>query len=272
MARWLLNCRTVWGHPWRVGLATEPREREAIFRLRYEVFVVEQGYGHVATDAGPGLDMDHFDTWCDQLFLYDEAKGCVAGTYRALRGSEALRRGGFYAGDEFDLSPLAPIAHQILQGGRLCIAAEYRSSMAFQYLSYGMELLLRAYDCRYLMGADSFRANRDTLSRVHSYLMKHHKDPEWFVMPWEANRAEELREVETTPSDEKLLPEIIRMDLKLGFKVCSPPALDAGFGCYDFMMLGRRDRFSPLYYRVLERMEKRVSASGQLTSGTPCNE
>ncbi len=58
------------------------------------------------------------------------------------------------------MAPLAPIAHEILQGGRACVAAEYRSTLAFQYLSYGMELLLREYNCKYLLGADSFRGIR----------------------------------------------------------------------------------------------------------------
>jgi putative hemolysin len=261
MARWLLDCRPVCGHPWRLGLATDSREREAVFRLRYQVFVVEQGYKHVGTDAGPGLDMDHFDEWCDQLFLYDEARDRVVGTYRAIRGSEAIRRGGFYAGDEFDLSGLAPIAAQILQGGRTCVAADYRDTVAFQYLSYGMELLLRAYECRYLLGADSFRADLDQLSRIDSHVRKFHMDPEWFVEPWDANRVSGLRAVETSPADERLLPDIVRMDLRLGFLVCSPPVWDPGFECYDLLMLGRRDRLARLYTEGVKRIERQISAS-----------
>lgn len=258
MARWLLDCRRS-GQPWRVGLATTDRERETLYRLRYEVFVSEQGYGYVGTAAGPGLDADQFDSWCDHLFLYDEERQRVAGTYRAIRGTEAIRR-GFYANDEFDFAPLAPIAHQILQGGRTCIAAEYRGSMAFQYLSYGMELLLREYDCQYLLGADSFRADPNEVGRVNSYLRTHRADPDWLVQPLEANRVPGLRDMPTTEADEKTLPEILRLDLRLGFLSCSPPAWDPGFGCYDILMLGRRDRLSRLYNAVVERIERQTSA------------
>ncbi len=259
MARWMLDCRPVCGHPWRIGLATEPHEREAVFRLRYEVFVGEQGYGHAGTGAGPGLDMDHFDDWCDQLFLYDEANDRVVGTYRAIRGTEAIRRGGLYAHDELDLSPLNPIAHEILQGGRACIARDYRSTLAFQYLSYGMELLLREYNCHYLLGADSFRADLPDIQRFYSYVRRYRMDPDWFVEPWPENRVAGLREVEVTPADERSLPEIVRMDLRLGFLACSPPVWDPGFGCYDLMMLGRRDRFSRLYTGVVERIERQIA-------------
>jgi putative hemolysin len=263
MARWFLDCMELCGQPWRLGLATEPQERDAVFRLRYDVFVAEQGYGHAGTSAGPNRDADHFDEWCDHLFLYDYGKNRVAGTYRAMTGSEALQRGGFYARDEFDLSPLTPIAHEILQGGRACVAAEYRSTLAFQYLSYGMEVLLREYGCQYLLGADSFRADFDTLCRIVSYLQQHHLDSEFTVEPLEANRIAGLHEVPVSPADEDLLPDIIRMDLRLGFRVCGPPAWDPGFGCFDILMLGRRDRFSRLYQRVVDRIERHLRATNE---------
>src|SRR5579872_5231657 len=216
MARWLLDCMATCGQPWRLGLATEPRERDAVFKLRYDVFVAEQGYRHAGRNAGPYRDVDAFDDWCDQIFLYDEERKQVAGTYRAVSGVKAIQQGGFYANDEFDMSPLKPIAHQILQGGRACLAAEYRSTLAFQYLSYGMEILLREYECCYLLGADSFRADLDSLCRINSYVQQFHSDPEWTVEPWEANRAIGLREVPVSRADERLMPDIIRMDLRLG--------------------------------------------------------
>jgi putative hemolysin len=263
MAEWLLDCRPGCGHSWRLGLATTDAERDALFRLRYEVFVAEQGYGHAGTDAGPGRDVDHFDAWCDHIFLYDEEGAQVAGTYRAVWGREALARGGLYASDEFDLRPLDPIAPVILQGGRACVAPAYRSTLAFQYLSFGMELLLRRYGCRYLMGADSFRVDLDELCRVYSYVRKYHPDPDWLVQPWDANRVAGLREVPVSPADERTLPEIVRMDVRLGFLACSPPVWDPGFGCYDIMMLGRRDRFSRVYEGIVRRIERLTATGGE---------
>ncbi len=261
MARWLLDCRPVCGHPWRLGLATEAHERDAISRLRYDVFVTEMGYGHAGTGAGPGRDADGFDDWCDHLFLYDEERERVAGTYRALCGVKAVRHGGFYAGDEFDLSPLAPIAHLILQGGRACVAPEYRSTLAFQYLSYGIELLRREYGCQYLLGMDSFRADLDTVCRIHSFVRRYRTDPDWAVRPWDANRVAGLGEVPVAPADERTLPEVVRMDLRLGFLACGEPAWDPGFGCYDLPVLGRRDRLTRLYTGVVERIERHVRAA-----------
>jgi putative hemolysin len=269
MARWLFNCSPVCGHPWRLGLATEPRERDAVFQLRYDVFVTEQGYGHAGIDAGPERDVDRFDSWCDHLFLFDDDRDRVVGTYRALCGVEAVRRGGFYASDEFDLSPLAPIAHRILQGGRACVAAEYRSTLAFQYLSYGMELLLREYDCRYFLGADSFRGDLESVCRIHSFVRHFYSEPDWKIEPWAANRVAGLHEVPVTPADERCLPEVVRMDIRLGFRVCGEPAWDPGFGCYDLLVLGRRDRFGRLYTGVVDRIERQLRAARTTLADAP---
>lgn len=36
---------------------------------------------------------------------------------------------------------------------------------------------------------------------------------------------------------------------------------ETGGGCYDLMMLGRRDQFSRLYNGVVERIEKKLAAA-----------
>lgn len=258
MARWLLDCEPLCGHPWRVGLATHPEERDEAFRLRHEVFFREQGYGNPDALAPDGRDVDAFDDWCEHIILYDTDIQRTVGTYRAIPGVEALRRGGFYGAAEFDLGPLQPIAHQIMQGSRTCVAASHRGGSAIQYLSYGMELLLRQYNCNYFLGADSFRTdNIDTLNRIYSYVRHTWMDPDWFVEPLPANRVEGLLDVPFTKADERLLPGVIRMDLHLGFRVCSPPTCDPDFRCYDFLVLARRDRMSRLYHNFVDRIERR---------------
>jgi len=257
MARWLLDCNPLCGHPWQLGLATEPEERERIYRLRYDVFFREQQYGHAVNRTG--RDVDEFDEWCDQLFLYDQSNNQVIGTYRAIHGGEAVKRGGFYGTAEFDLSPLQSIAAQILQGGRTCVAANYRNGLAIQYLSYGMELLLRHYGADYFLGAESFRTNEpENLNAIYSYVKKYGTDPEWFVQPLPASRVEGLREVPVTEDDERLLPGIIRTDLRMGFLACSPPGWDPEFRCYDLLMLGRRDRLTKLYHSFIDRIERKL--------------
>ena len=92
-------------------LARTAEEIRAAQALRFEVFNLELNEGLAASHA-TGLDADPFDTWCDHLFLFDDDKQRVMGTYRAISGARAREYGGFYAADEFDLAPLAPIARR----------------------------------------------------------------------------------------------------------------------------------------------------------------
>jgi putative hemolysin len=259
MARWLLDCYPLCGYRWRLGVATESEEKEEAYRLRYNVFFREQGYGRADWISADGRDVDSFDSWCEHLILRDEERQKIIGTYRAIPGVEAMRRGGFYGSAEFDLKPLEPIAPRILQGSRTCVAAGYRGGLAIRYLSYGMELLLREHQCHYFLGADSFRADdADTLNRIFSYVRQYGSDSECQVQPLPANQVAALRVVPVTADDEALLPSVIRTDLRLGFRSCGPPAWDPDFCCYDFLVLGRRDRMTRLYTSFVERIERQM--------------
>lgn len=255
MAEWLLDCQPLCDRPWLLGLATLPHEREEVFRLRHDIFFREQGYGSARADS---RDADAFDDWCDLLILYDSSAGRTVGTYRALFGAKALCHGGLYGADEFDFAPLGPILPEVLQGGRTCVAPDYRGGLAFQYLSYGMELLLRRYGACYFLGLESFRAGPDQLNLIHSYLRKFAADPDWFAPPRPRCEVPGLREVSVTEADERRLPGIIRGDLRMGFLACGPPVHDPDFGCYDVPMLGRRDRLSGFYRAFLERIERNL--------------
>ena len=257
MARWLLDCLPLCGHPWRLGVATDDAEREQAFRLRHSIFFGEIGYR--AGAVGDGLDRDEFDDWCDHLILIDTGSGELVGTYRAVWGADALRRGGLYGSFEFDLSPLDPIAPHILQGGRTCVAAAHRTGPAIQYLTYGMELLLRELGARYFLGSESFRADDpQRLNVIHSYLREFGADPDWFAPARPSAAIPGLSLVPVTAADERALPGIIRTDLRMGFRACGAPAWDADFGCCDVLMLGRRDRLSKLYAAFLDRIERNL--------------
>jgi len=238
-------------------LATEADELDAALSLRHRLFVIEMGYlGGADAD---GIDRDGFDDWCDHLILADAATGELIGTHRAIDGREALRRGGLYGDFQFDLSPLDPIAPMILQGGRTCVAAGHRTGPAIQYLSYGMELLLRERGSGYFLGSESFREPAsDQLNKIYSFLREFGTDPDWFAPAQPAAAVRGLRVVPVSAADERVVPSIIRLDLRMGFLACSPPAWDADFGCYDVLMLGRRDRLTRTYRAFLDRIERNL--------------
>ena len=252
MARWLLDCRPLCGHPWMLGVATDAAERERAYRLRSRVFFEEIGYR--AGRNSDGRDHDEFDDRCDHLILVDTDRDEVLGTYRAIDGA-----GGLCGRAQFDLTALDPIAATILQGGRTCVAAAHRTGPAIQYLSYGMELLLRERGAAYLLGAESFRVDRpEQLDVIHSYLRRFGTDPNWHALAQPNARVASLQIVPVTAADERCLPNILRMDLRMGFLACSSPAWDADFGCYDVLMLGRRDRLTRTYHAFIDRIERNL--------------
>lgn len=270
MARWLLDCRPLCGHSWRLGVATEPHEREEVYRLRYDVFFREKGYGDAGAAGANGRDTDSFDEWCDHLILYDMERSRMIGTYRAIPGAEAIRRGGFYGDFEFDLSPLKPIFTQILQGSRTCVAAEYRGGPAFQYLSYGMDRLLAEHKCRYFMGADSFATDDpERLNLIYSYVKRFTMDPHWYVEPTPACRVAGVREVPVTEAYERLLPTVLRMDFRLGFRAVSPIAWDPEFRSYDILVLADRQRVSDFYESLIDRVDRKLREQTAGSASSP---
>jgi len=257
MARFLMDCRPLCGHPWVLELATTPSEQARAFRLRFEVFFQEEGYGPV----GATEDIDSFDAWCDHITLRDVERDELVAACRAIPGSKAIDRGGFYGAHEFDYTPLTRIFPVIIQGSRTCVAKPYRTGPAIQYLSYGMELLLREYGAKYFLGTESFTPkDLHDLSVIHAYLMKYGKDPEFTVQATPASYVAGLVDVEVTPEDVRRLSPVIRMDLHMGFRSCGPPAWDPEFRSYDVLMLGRRDRLTKVYENYIQRIERVVVA------------
>ena len=94
-------------------------------RLRYQVFMEEMG-ARLPTEL-PGHDVDHFDAYCEHLLVRDAVSRQVVGTYRLLTPVEARRAGGLYADNEFDLAPLDAWRPRLVELGRSCVHADWRS-------------------------------------------------------------------------------------------------------------------------------------------------
>jgi len=260
MARRLMDCRPLCGHPWVLETATTPAEKARALQLRFEVFFREEGYG----PPGATEDVDQFDDWADHILVRNIETDALVAACRAIPGAKAVDRGGFYGNHEFDYAPLAEIAPVILQGSRTCVAKPYRTGPAIQYLSYGLELLLREYRCRYFLGTESFTpVDRADLNVIHSYLAKYGADPDFAVSATPVGFVAGLETVEVTEADGRRLSPVIRMDLHMGFRTCGPPAWDPDFGSYDVLMLGRRDRLTKVYENYVKRIERVMTARAE---------
>src|SRR5262249_62198799 len=116
------------------------------------------------------------DTYWDNLLVIDHAAGTgrapVVGTYRLLRRSVAERNGGFYTETEFDIAPLLAVEGELLELGRSCVEAAYRTRPTMQLLWRGLgEYSLRhgikvMFGCASLPGTD-VEAHAAALSYLH---------------------------------------------------------------------------------------------------------
>lgn len=160
-----------------VRLAEDADDLAAVQRLRWQVFHAERG----ATPAlGLGTDRDRYDAICDHLLVIDEdaAPGeRVVGTYRLLRESVAKGSFGFYSAGEFDLSNLGRDreAGELLELGRSCVLAPYRTSATISLLWRGIGDYIARHRIALMFGCASFGGtDPEPHAAALSYLYHNH--------------------------------------------------------------------------------------------------
>ncbi|WP_086846601.1 GNAT family N-acetyltransferase [Amycolatopsis kentuckyensis] len=202
-------------------------------KLRHRVFAEEMGAR--LHSPRPGLDIDEFDEFCDHLVVRDDNTGDIVGCYRMLPPERAAQAGKLYADSEFDLTAIDGLRPSLVETGRSCVHPDHRSGAVVSLVWAGIARYMLLSGHRYLAGCasvplvdeGSFAAGVWDLLRA-----KHYSDEATRVtplVPWEAADIE--RPARPT------LPPLIKGYVRLGAKVCGPPALDADFGVADFFVV-----------------------------------
>ena len=219
-------------------LASSQADVLAAQSLRYEVFALEMG---AVTPGPPGLDADEFDDLCDHLILWHRRPGHPAeavGTYRLLpphSNDHQPRASGLISNYEFGLMPMESILDRTIEVGRACVRADHRGGSAIAMLWRGIASYLVVAGHRYLLGCASMpmtdggrsaaafwdRAVVDHLAPAHRRCRPRNPVP-----------------IGRLPRAPRLVvPPLLAGYLRLGAKVCGPPAHDEMFGTADFLML-----------------------------------
>ncbi len=219
--------------PYSLRLAIDPDEVRAAQRLRHQVFADEMG-AQVHSD-GAGAETDPFDQYCDHLIVRDEGSGAVVGTYRMLPPPRARAAGGMYSDAEFDLSALRALRPDLVETGRSCVHRDHRNGAVVSLVWAGIARYMLLHGHRWLAGCASVPladggklAARvwDTVRRRHLAPADHHVVPR---LPWNPDI--------TGAAERGPLPALLRGYLRLGARVCGPPAHDPDFGVADFFVL-----------------------------------
>jgi len=223
-----------------VGLASSETEILEAQKLRYRVFAEEMG-ARLPTRS-PGVDRDLYDPFCEHLIVRDEDAGRIVGTYRILSPSAARRVGGYYSENEFDLTRLQHLRGQLVEIGRSCIDADYRSGAVIALLWSGLARYMQENGYEYLIGCASVSmadGGHGAASLYNRLREKHLAPLEYHVFPRCPLPLSSLR-----GDLDAEAPPLIKGYLRAGAWVCGEPAWDPDFNTADLpilMPIGRVD-------------------------------
>ncbi len=240
----------------QVRLAESAAEIMAAQKLRWRVFYDEMKARPSEAAAAAQLDFDHYDNVCDHLIVLDNNE--VVGTYRMLRRSVALLHGGHYSAQEFNLKPVLDYAGEILEVGRSCVDAAYRTRGTMQLLWQGIAAYVFHYDITMLFGCASLPGtDPDALALPLAYLHYHHLAPPAICVRALPSRYVDMRRMEPGEIDPRRgfasLPPLIKGYLRLGGFVGEGAVIDPEFGTTDVCMIVKRETISDRYLKHYER-------------------
>ena len=227
----LTECR------YTLSFARTDQELDAVLRLRFEVFNLELGEGLDSSYAS-GRDEDPFDAVCHHLIIRDRTTGDAVGSYRMQTAEMATRNLGFYSDTEYEISDLpSAVLSESMEIGRACVAQAHRSIRVLFLLWKGLGVYSSVNDKRYLFGCSSVKTQDPEVALgLHAYLRQEdHLHPEIRVRTRSGFECPPQR-APIDPNSEHL-PDLFRIYLHHGAKVCSPPAVDRQFKTIDFLML-----------------------------------
>ena len=157
-----------------------PMVMNEIGRLR------EITFRQIGEGTNRSIDVDEFDLYYNQLFIWDSLEKKIVGAYRVGMGKEIMREygiKGFYIQSLFKIShKIYPQLEQSLELGRSFIVSEYQKKpMPLFMLWKGiLYFLLKHPDYRYLVGPVSISNRFSNFSKgmIIKYIMENHYNPE----------------------------------------------------------------------------------------------
>ena len=208
-------------------------------------------------------DADAFDAHCDHLLVLDHGAGAarVIGTYRLMRRAHAQAAGGFYSQSEFDIAPILALPGEILELGRSCVDAGFRTRPVMQLLWRGIASYVFWHRIELMFGCASlFGTDPDKLAHELSYLYHHHLAPPDLRPRALPERAVDMNRMPADRIDAKRslasLPPLFKGYLRLGGFVGEGAVIDPAFRTTDVSIVVKTDLVTERYYRHYERQSR----------------
>lgn len=248
-----------------VRLANSSTEVDWAQALRYRVFYEEMSAVPTPEMAARARDFDIYDPLCDHLLVIDHANGdgpeSVVGTYRLIRRSAAALAGRFYSSDEYDISPLVALDGEILELGRSCVDANYRTRGSMQLLWRGIAAYVARHDIQVMFGCASLPGvDIEALAEPLSYLHHYHLAPEKLRPVALQERHLSMNRLPADQIDAKralsVLPPLIKGYLRLGGYVGDGAVIDPQFNTTDVCIIVKTELITNKYAKHYERRSR----------------
>jgi putative hemolysin len=234
-----------------VRLAQEKRDVKRAQKLRYRVFYK---HGTAIADAATLFarrDKDGFDKICDHLLVIDHAarpsmsgRQPVVGTYRLLRQDVAMKNGGFYTENEFDIAGLIDRHANLrfLELGRSCVLPPYRNKRTVELLWHGIWSYVRRHRLDVMIGCASFEGtDPGRMALPLSFLHHYAQAPDAWRASAHPSRRVEMNRMSKEAINPKAalheLPPLIKGYLRLGAYVGDGAVIDHQFGTTDVLIV-----------------------------------
>ena len=241
-----------------IRLALTAAEIEAAQALRYRVFYEEMGAAPTAEMADSHRDFDAFDDVCDHLVVIDTGSGAVVATYRLLRRAAGEAFGRFYTAGEYDIATILANGGEVLELGRSCVDAAWRSRLTMQLLWRGIAAYVFHHGIELMFGCASLHGiDPHALALPLSYLYHHHLAPAEIRPVALPELYTDMRLMEPDRIDPRAaltaLPPLVKGYLRLGGFVGDGAVVDRQFNTTDVCIIVKTELVTDKYYRHYDR-------------------
>lgn len=245
-----------------VRLAKDSSEVEQSQRLRYQVFYEEYGAKPDDEMLVQKRDFDSFDDITDHLVVIAKDPTTqsekIVGTYRLLRQSVADKHGDFYTSGEYDLAKLLASDNSLLELGRSCVLADYRTKPILNMLWQGIADYITDHNIDLLFGCASFQGvNVDSIAQQLSYLHHFHSTPSDLAPVAVDKRYVDMNIHPKEALNERRLfaslPPLIKGYLRVGATIGKGAVIDKQFNTIDVCIVVQTSRLTDRYRKYYER-------------------
>ena len=186
------------------------------------------------------IDIDKFDKYCDHVIIIDKNINKVIGTYRINIYDKK-----FYSAKEFYIKDLLFLKGKKAELGRACILENYRKGVVLGLLWKGIYSYIEKEKIQYLFGCSSiFSENKQSILSIFNFFkINNLLHPSLLVQPKKKYSLKNLKPRYNSCNyngmeiDPKVIPDLLKSYLKFGAKICSYPAYDRDFRCFDFLTM-----------------------------------